>query len=44
MACYSDPPMYQHVPKFSTRLRGSGRLESMTESSAEEFSHYIRWT
>ncbi len=41
LACYCDPPIFTHVPKFSTRLRGSGRLESMTESSAEEFSHYI---
>ena len=36
-----EPPIFEHVPTFGKRFRGSGRLESMAPNSATEESYYI---
>ena len=41
LACVVDPPMFEHIPSFEKRFRGSGRLESSAINAAEETSYYI---
>ena len=36
-----DPPIFEHVPTFHKRFRGSGRLEKMAPNTATENSYYI---
>ena len=41
--CYllCEPPVFEHVPAFDKRFRGSGRLASMAPNTATEDSYYI---
>ena len=36
-----EPPVFEHVPTFDKRFRGSGRLASMATNTATEDSYYI---
>ena len=41
LACVVDPSIFEHIPSFEKRFRGSGRLESSAVNAAEETSYYI---
>jgi len=41
MATFVDPPIFNHEGDFSSRFRGSGRLESNAVNKAEQDSFYI---
>ena len=40
-ATVCDPPVFEHIPSFDKRFRGSGRLEAAAVSPAEETSYYM---
>ena len=40
-ATVCDPPIFEHVPKFEERFRGSERLKAGAVNQAEETSYYI---
>ena len=41
VALVATPPIFTHIPKFENRFRGSGRLESLATTPAEETSYYF---
>ena len=41
LALIADPPLWKHVPSFTKRFRGSGRLQQQAVTTAEEEAYYI---
>ena len=41
MTVFCDPPVFTHVPTFTERFRGSGRLQATAVNAAEETSYYV---